>query len=180
MAHFEKNKPYSQCGLPDDKIKVKWNKYDYSTVDDNVHQTRDDLVFSCSFFWGWRGVSDTITKPKCTVSCLWWDHIRTTDYIQGFHESTSVSLKSINQSCPSMAVGITLRRGHSFLCRLFSLSVYPLLFLSFSPLSVAREDRMFSENEIRNILFQVLSGLAFVHKHGKSLLLLLSFSLLSL
>eukprot|EP00063_Salmo_salar_P068406 XP_014043241.1 PREDICTED: serine/threonine-protein kinase MAK-like isoform X7 [Salmo salar] len=29
-----------------------------------------------------------------------------------------------------------------------------------------REDRMFSENEIRNILFQVLSGLAFVHKHG--------------
>ncbi|KAM4557540.1 serine/threonine-protein kinase MAK-like [Fundulus diaphanus] len=29
-----------------------------------------------------------------------------------------------------------------------------------------REERMFSENEIRNILFQVLSGLAFVHKHG--------------
>ncbi|XP_040912201.1 serine/threonine-protein kinase MAK-like [Toxotes jaculatrix] len=29
-----------------------------------------------------------------------------------------------------------------------------------------REAKMFSENEIRNILFQVLSGLAFVHKHG--------------
>ncbi|GLD50802.1 serine/threonine-protein kinase MAK-like isoform X2 [Lates japonicus] len=29
-----------------------------------------------------------------------------------------------------------------------------------------REDKMFSENEIRNILFQVLSGLTFVHKHG--------------
>ncbi|XP_020568070.1 serine/threonine-protein kinase MAK isoform X3 [Oryzias latipes] len=29
-----------------------------------------------------------------------------------------------------------------------------------------RENKMFSENEIRNILFQVLSGLAFVHKHG--------------
>uniref|UniRef100_A0A7N8X2U9 non-specific serine/threonine protein kinase n=1 Tax=Mastacembelus armatus TaxID=205130 RepID=A0A7N8X2U9_9TELE len=29
-----------------------------------------------------------------------------------------------------------------------------------------REDKMFSENEIRNIMFQVLSGLAFVHKHG--------------
>uniref|UniRef100_A0A3Q1EZ45 non-specific serine/threonine protein kinase n=1 Tax=Acanthochromis polyacanthus TaxID=80966 RepID=A0A3Q1EZ45_9TELE len=29
-----------------------------------------------------------------------------------------------------------------------------------------REEKMFSENEIRNILFQVLSGLAFVHKHG--------------
>ncbi|RVE58913.1 hypothetical protein OJAV_G00199120 [Oryzias javanicus] len=28
------------------------------------------------------------------------------------------------------------------------------------------ENKMFSENEIRNILFQVLSGLAFVHKHG--------------
>lgn len=28
---------------------------------------------------------------------------------------------------------------------------------------------MFSENEIRNIMFQVLSGLAFVHKHGKGL-----------
>lgn len=26
---------------------------------------------------------------------------------------------------------------------------------------------MFSENEIRNITFQVLSGLVFVHKHGK-------------
>lgn len=43
------------------------------------------------------------------------------------------------------------------------------LFLSFVfyHLSAAREDKMFSENEIRNILFQVLSGLAFVHKHGK-------------
>ncbi|KAM9789366.1 LOW QUALITY PROTEIN: serine/threonine-protein kinase MAK-like [Neosynchiropus ocellatus] len=29
-----------------------------------------------------------------------------------------------------------------------------------------REDKKFSENEIRNILFQVLTGLAFVHKHG--------------
>ncbi|XP_067342889.1 serine/threonine-protein kinase MAK isoform X3 [Channa argus] len=29
-----------------------------------------------------------------------------------------------------------------------------------------REDKMFSEKEIRNIMFQVLSGLAFVHKHG--------------
>ncbi|XP_029955305.1 serine/threonine-protein kinase MAK isoform X2 [Salarias fasciatus] len=29
-----------------------------------------------------------------------------------------------------------------------------------------RENRMFSENEIRNIMFQVLSGLVFVHKHG--------------
>ncbi|XP_031157201.1 serine/threonine-protein kinase MAK isoform X1 [Sander lucioperca] len=29
-----------------------------------------------------------------------------------------------------------------------------------------RENKMFSENEIRNILFQVISGLAFVHKHG--------------
>ncbi|KAM9349873.1 serine/threonine-protein kinase MAK-like [Symphorus nematophorus] len=33
-------------------------------------------------------------------------------------------------------------------------------------LMTEREDKMFSENEIRNILFQVLSGLAFVHKHG--------------
>ncbi|XP_013863952.1 serine/threonine-protein kinase MAK isoform X3 [Austrofundulus limnaeus] len=29
-----------------------------------------------------------------------------------------------------------------------------------------RENKMFTENEIRNIIFQVLSGLAFVHKHG--------------
>ncbi|KAF7659501.1 hypothetical protein LDENG_00296860 [Lucifuga dentata] len=29
-----------------------------------------------------------------------------------------------------------------------------------------RENKMFSENEIRNIMYQVLSGLAFVHKHG--------------
>lgn len=29
-----------------------------------------------------------------------------------------------------------------------------------------RENKMFSENEIRNITFQVLSGLVFVHKHG--------------
>ncbi|XP_053738786.1 serine/threonine-protein kinase MAK-like isoform X2 [Synchiropus splendidus] len=29
-----------------------------------------------------------------------------------------------------------------------------------------REDKKFSEKEIRNILFQVLTGLAFVHKHG--------------
>ncbi|XP_047444406.1 serine/threonine-protein kinase MAK-like isoform X2 [Mugil cephalus] len=33
-------------------------------------------------------------------------------------------------------------------------------------LMTEREDKMFSEHEIRNILFQVLSGLAFVHKHG--------------
>ncbi|XP_070709213.1 serine/threonine-protein kinase MAK isoform X2 [Pempheris klunzingeri] len=29
-----------------------------------------------------------------------------------------------------------------------------------------RENKMFTENEIRNIMFQVLSGLVFVHKHG--------------
>ncbi|XP_030625719.1 serine/threonine-protein kinase MAK [Chanos chanos] len=29
-----------------------------------------------------------------------------------------------------------------------------------------RENKMFTENEIRNIMFQVISGLAFVHKHG--------------
>ncbi|XP_074477506.1 serine/threonine-protein kinase MAK isoform X3 [Sebastes fasciatus] len=29
-----------------------------------------------------------------------------------------------------------------------------------------RENKMFSENEIRTIMFQVVSGLAFVHKHG--------------
>ncbi|XP_061877207.1 serine/threonine-protein kinase MAK isoform X1 [Entelurus aequoreus] len=29
-----------------------------------------------------------------------------------------------------------------------------------------RENKMFSENEIRNIMFQVISALAFVHKHG--------------
>ncbi|XP_044150993.1 serine/threonine-protein kinase MAK [Bufo gargarizans] len=29
-----------------------------------------------------------------------------------------------------------------------------------------RENKMFTENEIRNIMFQVLSGLAFIHKHG--------------
>ncbi|XP_069469534.1 serine/threonine-protein kinase MAK isoform X3 [Ambystoma mexicanum] len=29
-----------------------------------------------------------------------------------------------------------------------------------------RENKMFTENEIRNMMFQVLSGLAFVHKHG--------------
>ncbi|TRY91061.1 hypothetical protein DNTS_035781 [Danionella cerebrum] len=29
-----------------------------------------------------------------------------------------------------------------------------------------RENKMFTENEIRNIMFQVLSGLAFVHKHA--------------
>ncbi|XP_077100420.1 serine/threonine-protein kinase MAK isoform X11 [Siphateles boraxobius] len=29
-----------------------------------------------------------------------------------------------------------------------------------------RENKMFTENELRNIMFQVLSGLAFVHKHG--------------
>lgn len=46
------------------------------------------------------------------------------------------------------------------------------LFLSLSFLSLrfaARENKMFSENEIRNITFQVLSGLVFVHKHGKRL-----------
>lgn len=46
------------------------------------------------------------------------------------------------------------------------------LFLCLSFLSLrfaARENKMFSENEIRNITFQVLSGLVFVHKHGKRL-----------
>lgn len=59
----------------------------------------------------------------------------------------------------------------------FSSFLYPLLsfLLVFYHFAAAREDKMFSENEIRNILFQILSGLAFVHKHGKRLLL--SFSL---
>lgn len=63
--------------------------------------------------------------------------------------------------------------------RLWALSLYFLLlfFFSLHALFFARENKMFTENEIRNILFQVLSGLAFVHKHGKmsALLLLTSF-----
>lgn len=51
------------------------------------------------------------------------------------------------------------------------LSSLSLLSFVLSHFAAAREDQMFSENEIRNILFQVLSGLAFVHKHGKRLLL---------
>lgn len=44
------------------------------------------------------------------------------------------------------------------------------------PLAAAREVKIFSANEIGNVLFQVLSGLAFVHKHGKRLLLYFTFS----
>lgn len=47
----------------------------------------------------------------------------------------------------------------------FSLSFPSLFSLCFAP----RENKMFSENEIRNMMFQVLSGLVFVHKHGKKL-----------
>lgn len=42
-----------------------------------------------------------------------------------------------------------------------------LSFLPSPPCRPYRENKMFSENEIRNITFQVLSGLVFVHKHGK-------------
>ena len=85
----------------------------------------------------------------------------TADYIPGFHESTSVSLNSVNLSWPWLLVSFSVGEDTVF-SALFSLSVYPLL--SFLLLSVVREDRMFSENEIRNIIFQVLTGLAFVHK----------------
>lgn len=55
-------------------------------------------------------------------------------------------------------------------CLISSLCTLCLHFLpSFLSLSCAhRENKMFSENEIRNITFQVLSGLVFVHKHGKN------------
>lgn len=42
-----------------------------------------------------------------------------------------------------------------------------LSFLPSPPCRPYRENKMFSENEIRNITFQVLTGLVFVHKHGK-------------
>lgn len=51
----------------------------------------------------------------------------------------------------------------------FHLYFTPLSFLSLSHWAAVRENKMFSENEIRNIMFQVISGLAFVHKHGKKL-----------
>lgn len=51
------------------------------------------------------------------------------------------------------------------LCSIFPPSFPSLFCLCFVP----RENKMFSENEIRNIMFQVLSGLVFVHKHGKKL-----------
>lgn len=51
----------------------------------------------------------------------------------------------------------------------FYLLSFPFALLSFLSLSCRhRENKMFSENEIRNITFQVLSGLVFVHKHGKN------------
>lgn len=57
------------------------------------------------------------------------------------------------------------------LCSISFFFPHPLFFsLSFLSLRfAARENKMFSENEIRNITFQVLSGLVFVHKHGKRL-----------
>lgn len=51
------------------------------------------------------------------------------------------------------------------LCSIFPPSFPSLFCLCFVP----RENKMFSENEIRNIMFQVLTGLVFVHKHGKKL-----------
>lgn len=64
---------------------------------------------------------------------------------------------------------------HDCLHRVFSFISSFFLSFVFYHFAAAREDKMFSENEIRNILFQVLSGLAFVHKHGKRLLLSFSF-----
>lgn len=62
-------------------------------------------------------------------------------------------------------------------CFFFMPSFFLSFFLVFYHFAAAREDKMFSENEIRNILFQVLTGLAFVHKHGKRPLLSFSFPL---
>lgn len=59
----------------------------------------------------------------------------------------------------------------------FFFFIISFFLLSLTTFAAAREDKMFSENEIRNILFQVLSGLAFVHKHGKRLLLSFAFPL---
>nr|XP_046227651.1 serine/threonine-protein kinase MAK isoform X4 [Scatophagus argus] len=57
--------------------------------------------------------------------------------------------------------------GFLFLLTAFLSFLFHAAFLPFLPLcSAARENKMFSESEIRNIMFQVLSGLVFVHKHG--------------
>ncbi|CAJ1082402.1 serine/threonine-protein kinase MAK isoform X4 [Xyrichtys novacula] len=57
--------------------------------------------------------------------------------------------------------------GISLSSNCFPCTCLLFLFLTFPWLCPAvRENKMFSENEIRNILFQVLSGLVFVHKHG--------------
>ena len=74
-------------------------------------------------------------------------------------EPTQASTHSECMSSPGLLLILT-----AFLSFLFYLT-----FLTFLSLlcSAARENKMFSENEIRNILFQVLSGLVFVHKHGK-------------
>lgn len=48
-----------------------------------------------------------------------------------------------------------------------SLISFVFLYPLFPLWDAVRENKMFTENEIRNIMFQVLSGLAFVHKHGK-------------
>lgn len=59
---------------------------------------------------------------------------------------------------------------HFSLFNFVSSFLFLLFSLSFLSLCLAlRENKMFSENEIRNMMFQVLSGLVFVHKHGKKL-----------
>lgn len=76
-------------------------------------------------------------------------------------EPTQASTHPERMSSPGLLLILT-----AFLSFLFYLSFPPFLSLL---RSAARENKMFSENEIRNILFQVLSGLVFVHKHGKRL-----------
>ncbi|XP_068437653.1 serine/threonine-protein kinase MAK isoform X5 [Clinocottus analis] len=81
-----------------------------------------------------------------------------------------------NEHIPSLHLSYntclhTSKSAHAFQ----DFSSFSLLFLNFSFLSffvvvplwlLFSENKKLSENEIRNIMFQVVSGLAFVHKHG--------------
>lgn len=76
------------------------------------------------------------------------------------------------RTCPcflhTSRMHVLLKISLSFNNFFFHFFFTPLSFF-LSLCSTVRENKMFSENEIRNIMFQVLSGLVFVHKHGKKL-----------
>ena len=77
-----------------------------------------------------------------------------------------ISIQEVASSCYKSHATIIVTLKHAWNGSKLNFNLFIDFFSSFLPLSCSSRDKPFSEPIIKNILYQILQGLNYMHKHG--------------